>query len=279
MTMRDDFAVLILTHGRAGKISTIRALRRFNYTGKIYLVIDDEDKQGDVYRAQYENVLTFSKAEVAEAMDEGGNFGERRSAVFARNKSWDLAREVGLKYFMQMDDDYRGFWSRTNSDGEYGSYRTDLDAALSAMIDYFETIPALSIAMAQGGDYIGGADAAFPLRKAMNTFLCDVDRQFSFVGLMNDDVSTFTSLSRRGELFLTIPNLHLVQPQTQTTAGGMTEVYREQGTYVKSFYAVMFTPSAVRISEIGTAEKRIHHAINWNRCAAQIIREQYRKAA
>ena len=32
--MRDDFAVFILTHGRADNVATIKALRRGDYSGK-----------------------------------------------------------------------------------------------------------------------------------------------------------------------------------------------------------------------------------------------------
>ncbi len=41
----DDFAVFILTHGRPDTIRTLDTLKRGNYTGKWYLVIDNEDKQ------------------------------------------------------------------------------------------------------------------------------------------------------------------------------------------------------------------------------------------
>ena len=41
--MRNDFAVLILSHGRPNNIKTIKALENANYTGKYYIVIDNED--------------------------------------------------------------------------------------------------------------------------------------------------------------------------------------------------------------------------------------------
>ena len=40
-----DFAVFILSHGRADTISTYRALRDGGYTGRTYVVIDNEDDQ------------------------------------------------------------------------------------------------------------------------------------------------------------------------------------------------------------------------------------------
>lgn len=61
-------------------------------------------------------------------------------------------------------------------------------------------------------------------------------------------------------------------------AGGMTDLYLDSGTYVKSFYSVMYCPSAVKVAVMGgDAEKRLHHNISWNNCAPKILRENYRK--
>lgn len=276
--MRSDFCIFVLTYGRANSVYTVETLRGFKYTGKIYLVVDDGDPQLPAYRSRYgDQVLVFSKAEIAARYDEGDNQLDRRTVFYARNACWDLARKVGVRYFMECDDDYTSFYVRRNADNEYGSYQARfLDEAIGAMVEYFAGIPALSIAMAQGGDFIAGEDANPNRRKAMNTFICDVERPFSFVGRLNEDVNTYTSLGRTGELFLTIPTIQVNQKQTQTNPGGMTDTYLEGGTYPKSFFSVMYTPGAVKV---GTLRARIHHKILWSATCAQILREEYRKDA
>lgn len=118
----------------------------------------------------------------------------------------------------------------------------------------------------------------FPKRKAMNSFICDTERRFTFVGTINEDVNTYTSGGRRGEVFLTVPFVCLHQLQTQKNKGGMTDLYKDSGTYVKSFYTVMYTPSAVKVAVMGgDAEKRLHHQVDWNRCAVKILPARYRK--
>jgi hypothetical protein len=72
----------------------------------------------------------------------------------------------------------------------------------------------------------------------------------------------------------------LVQMQTQSNAGGMTEMYLESGTYVKSFYSVMYAPSCVKVGELGDPRSphyRIHHSINWRVAVPKIMRETVRK--
>lgn len=282
--MRDDFCAFILTHGRPDRVYTIETLERFGYTGKVFLVIDDEDKTGDEYRRRFgDRVLTFSKAEIARRFDEADNFDDRRAIFYARNACFDLAREVGCRYFIELDDDYTGLYFRFDDKQRYGVWRAEcLDEILSALLDYFETIPALSICISQGGDHIGGATGSFSetvtaKRKAMNTFICDVERPFSFVGRINEDVNTYVLGGRRGDLFLTITSVQVNQKQTQSNAGGMTDLYLDSGTYVKSFYSVMVSPSCVKISEMGSSHRRIHHAIDWPSTAVQILHERHRK--
>ena len=52
--MRDDFAVFILTHGRADNMATAKMLKKTNYTGKIYFIIDNEDEQAERYKSVIE---------------------------------------------------------------------------------------------------------------------------------------------------------------------------------------------------------------------------------
>ncbi len=247
--MRDDFCAFILTHGRPDKVLTYRTLRRAGYTGKIFIVVDDEDKTRHQYMAEFgEQVLVFSKADIASRFDEADNFCDRRSIFYARNACFDLAKLVGCKYFIQLDDDYHEFQFRVdrNYDQAYFPIRK-LDAILSEMLAYYESIPALSIAMSQGGDFLGdnGGHASWVKRKAMNSFICSVDRPFSFMGRINEDVNTYTNLGRCGELFMTIGAVQLGQKQTQKNSGGMTELYLDSGT-----------PKAVK-SAYDNAEKRL----------------------
>lgn len=291
--MRDDFAAFILTNGRPDKVHTYKYLREAGYTGRIFIVIDDEDQTASAYRARYgDEVLMFSKAEIAKTFDEGDNFGDRRAIVYARHACFDLAERVGCRYFIQLDDDYTSFWYRWSTRRVYGQWRvrTTMDEALSALLDYYIAIPAASIAMSQGGDHIGGGGDRgggrgrdiVAKRKCMNSFICSTDRRFQFYGKQNEDVSTYTSAARRGVLFLTIPGIQLNQLATQANSGGMSEAYRESGTYVKSFYSVMYAPSAVRVSTLSDPRSphvRVHHVVDWDRAAPCILREEHRKAS
>lgn len=285
--MRDDFCAFILTHGRPDRLYTLNTLKRCGYTGKVYIVIDNEDKTADEYKRRYgDMVLQFDKAAIAKTFDEGDNFNDRRAIIYARNACFDLAKQVGCRYFIQLDDDYQIFEYRTNErygvpDKGWGV--KSLDNVFNSYLNYFEACKAVSsLAIAQGGDFIGGIDEKKPIsckRKAMNTFICDTERPFQFVGRINEDVNTYTCKQRSGLVFLTSMASSVVQKQTQSNEGGMTDLYLDSGTYVKSFYSVMYAPSCVKVKMMNSKHGRLHHSVNWNAAAPCIVREKHRKIA
>lgn len=281
--MRDDFAAFILTHGRPDRIYTIDTLRGAGYTGKIYIIIDDEDDTESEYRKRYgDQVIQFCKLDVAKTFDVGDLSQERRTIVYARNACFDIARKLGLKYFLELDDDYTALHFRYIQ-GEKLAYVKckQADRLFESMIQFLDDTKALTVAMSQGGDFIGGAKSKRyrekVTRKAMNTFFCRTDKPFTFVGRINEDVNTYTTLGMKGELILSITDASIVQKQTQSNTGGMTDAYLDMGTYLKSFFTVMYCPSCVKVGAMGDKHMRIHHHIDWRRCVPKILNERHRK--
>lgn len=282
--MSDKFAAFILTHGRPDHVVTYAAIRKHGYTGRVVILVDDEDETLEQYRAKFgAQVQVFSKEAIAQTFDEGDNFGDRRTVVYARNAAFEVARELGLESFVQLDDDYTSFYYSFNRDGIYGRWRIpDLDWMFAAMVEYLKETPFASVAMSQGGDHLGGNVGGYQksirsFRKAMNSFVCLTDRPFQFTGRINEDVNTYTASQRRGTCFLTFHVPKLIQVTTQANEGGMTDIYLDSGTYVKSFYSVMYAPSGVRIELMKSKHPRIHHRINWRVIAPKILRETERK--
>ena len=282
-----EFCAFILTHGRPNKIHTLKSLRNQGYTGKVYFIVDDEDETLEEYKKKYgDDVIVFNKLKISQTFDEADNFNkDRRAIVYARNFCFEAAKNLGIKYFIQLDDDYTHFRYTLDRNGDYTTkFVKNLDKAFSIFIEYYKKIPALSIAFAQGGDLIGGG-ASNTLRsgrvkrKAMNTFFCSTDRPFQFSGRINEDVNTYTALGMQGNIFMTLTNICITQVQTQANKGGMTELYLDSGTYIKSFYTIIFCPSAVKIYTMGETKKRIHHKIKWENCAPCILRQELKKTA
>lgn len=280
------FAVFILTHGRPNNVITYQTLRSCGYTGNIYIIIDNEDLTVNEYRKVFDKdeIIIFDKKAIGETFDLADTRKDRRATVFARNASFQIAESLGLSHFIELDDDYTSFMFRTILDGgKFGHIDVrSLDEVFAAMADFLDVSGASSVAMAQGGDFIGGAGnknalGASLLRKCMNSWLCRTDRPFTFVGRMNDDVNTYVINGTRGSLFFTTTKVMLTQPVTQAVAGGMSDMYLDTGTYMKSFYTVMMCPSSVKVGIIRDHHERIHHRVNWNNTVPKIISEKHKK--
>ena len=278
-----DFAVFILTHGRPDNVKTLSTLKKCGYTGKIYFIVDNEDKSVHKYIDNFgiESVKIFDKKLMADLLDEGNNFDERRTITHARNACFTIAKEIGITYFIQLDDDYTKIDYRINGMKEYPKNnfmtRERLDNIFDILLNFYKSIEAKSIALSQGGDWIGGFQGWKFKRKCMNSFICSTERPFKFIGAMNEDVNTYTTLGSRGNLFITVIFVSLTQAQTQTQTGGITDMYLKYGTYCKAFTTVMMSPSSVKISMLNTQYSRIHHSIKWINTVPVIINEKYKK--
>lgn len=277
-----DFAIFILTHGRADRVFTYDTLMGVNYQGDVYFIVDDEDDQLEDYQEKFgkDRVKVFSKDEIAKEFDLMDNFKDKRAVVYARNACFDIAEEIGVTYFMMLDDDYTDFSYRYDRDLDFIYHKIkNIEPVLDCLIDFYKKVDFNSVAIAQAGDFIGGdngfAHSHTRIRKCMNTFICSTERRFKFVGRINEDVNTYIKEAYQGGLFLTVPFVMVTQTQTQANEGGLTDIYLNLGTYVKSFYPVIINPSSVSIAPMGQNHKRLHHRIKGRKTYQKIISNEY----
>jgi hypothetical protein len=275
----NTFAVFILTHGRPDNVVTYKTLKRCGYTGRLYFIVDNEDKHVEKYREAYgsDRVIVFDKIRVADDCDEGNNFDERRTILMARNACFEIAPKLGVTHFMQLDDDYKQFKFRFENKLGFEAVIKNMDRLILSLLEFYESSGCASLAMSQGGDHIGGFSTTKLKRKCMNSFICSTKRPFKFIGAMNEDVNTYTTLGSRGLLFFTFTSAQLDQKETQQQSGGITEMYKRFGTYCKAFTTTMMMPSSVKVSMMQSNNPRIHHSIRWATAVPCIVRENFRR--
>ncbi len=277
-----DFAVFILSHGRADTITTYKALRDGGYTGRTYVVIDNEDDQEDLYRQKFgDDIIQFDKRDYLEKTDLGDLDTDRRIGVFARNFIQDEAKRLGYKFHLQLDDDVHGFTYRF-AQGKVlrALHCSHLDEVFSGMVEYMKETPITSLSFALSAYNMGGVDGSIKegmTRKTMTTFLMRADDLQYFHMRMNDDITTSLINGMRGKLYYSYLPIEVEVDKTQVKAGGMTDIYQKNGTYRKSFYSVMCCPSCVKVSAMGITDYRIHHTISWNSAVPKLLSERWCK--
>lgn len=287
-----DFCVFILTNKRPDNVKTVDTFKEFGYTGDWYLVVDDKDPTIDKYIENFglEKIKIFSKAEVYKHMDMFDNFEENEqnvgSPVYARNACYDIAEELGVRYFCVFDDDYTEYQFRYESlDGEHlrACDVDDMDSIFCALLDFLDCSDRIkTVALAQNGDFIGGIDGGKfkkgVLRKAMNSFVCDTHKRIEFCSRFNDDVSTYVRYGKMGDLFYSYCGVTVHQTETQQNKkGGISENYLNYGTYVKSFYTVLECPSAVKVGIMMSKYWRMHHKIKEEVAYPKVVSGRYKK--
>jgi hypothetical protein len=278
----NNFAVFILSHGRANNVRTLKTLDDGGYTGETIIICDNEDDQIEDYKKIGKKVIVFDKEEEMKCTDTEDNFKDHRLVVYARNVCHKIAQENGINYFLVLDDDYTEIAFKYIDGKKLKSKKVkDLDRLFDATIDFLEVSGALTVTFAQGGDFIGGAKNGNLEkglgRKAMNSFFCKTDRPFKFTGSTNEDVNAYITLGQKGHLLFTVYKVVIEQGKTQANAGGLTDIYLDNGTYVKSFYSVICQPSCAKVAIMNSNHPRIHHKILWNNCCPKIISDKYKK--
>ena len=270
-----NFAIFIMVHGRPDRMWTYKTLRKLGYTGKIYLVGDNLDNTIGEYRQKYgDDLIVFDKIKASKKMDSGDNSGDLRSTLFSANTIFDLAEERGIEHFFIMCDDYYYFGYRYETGAKIIK---NLDNVFDILVDFYKSVNIKTICFSQGGDHIGGFSGIKLKRKAMNSFLCSPKRRFKFMGRMNEDVTTYTNLGSKGDIFFTFTNLQLDQKDSQKETKGLSEMYLDNGTYTKSFFSVMYNPSNTKVSMMNATNKRVHHSIKWKNTTPMILDNSYKK--
>ena len=255
--MRNDFAVFILTHGRAEKQITLETLFRCGYSGKTYLIIDDEDSQKEAYHEKYgDMVIEFSKREIELYFDTMVNWKEYRSVVYARNAAYFIAKRLGIRYFMTCDDDIGNLTYRVVNENKLKGFNVrNLDRLLIGMVEYMETAGIAVFGFSQSGAYIGGANGSKYKkgcqRMLSQAMIFDAENRVNIRGIFNEDFNFSADAGICGQVALATMLVSIQSPERMSNTGGLFDLYRDNNTYVRDFFSKMANPQACTLVQDG----------------------------
>ena len=302
----NDYLILILAYGRPEflKTHTWKLLDDLNSHARKVVVLSDDDKKLPEYKKLFDedSIYVFNKIEAEKKYDIDlidcywGKTQSRKAPIWARNAQFDIARELGYRWFIVLDDDYvdvvmrEKMFKRGSDEPFFPRIRKEIyslpDAHGSAFdeccLKYFKILDSApwlyTVAFSQIGDFIGGVGsimARLSYRwKAMNAFFCDTEKVFRFFGHINEDVNAYVLNGKIGRMSLTLANPSLDQTPTQQVAGGLTELYLQLGTYIKSLTSAVACPSSVSVSCMGVTSPRVHHYVDWTFTCPSVVDEK-----
>lgn len=281
--MSSDFGIFILSHGRGESMTTDHALRKAGYTGRLFYVLDNTEKQVQAYRKRCkqagDEILIFDKEKIAQGTDFGDNSGNRAAVIFARNAVAQLARQVGCKAYAMVDDDLSGFSYRVTTSARDTAKERPLrnfDRYCEIMVRFLKESRFAYVGMSHGGDWIGGVKNSRAIRRfwregASNVFFCLADRAINWKGGPNEDMTTALVENCRGNMAISVLPIMCKEKVFSGASGGMTTLYERMGRYAQLFVPILYRPTAIRL-KIGPGA--IHQQVIRERLCPKILRAE-----
>lgn len=249
--MREDFAVFIISHERADRVETYDMLRDAGYTGKIYVVVDDEDAEFNQYKRRFgDYLLKYSKMvyrDITEVCTKVNG-----CATYARNAVEDIAKLLNLKAFMVADDDLLRLRYRYDDNGVLRSLaiKSNLDAIIDAYLEFILDNGVACVSFGTANIYMKGIkpEAVSNNRIPFNCFIRNAEFRWTWKADIYEDAVTSILESWNGDFAMQLPFVQCdMCPMDVGAKGGMTDVYTSISNYEKNFPVLIYAPSCVKL--------------------------------
>lgn len=265
-----DIDIFIPSYHRPDNLKTVKWFVGHGWNpANIHVVIDSEADD----RAEYDDACrgfgcclhVFDMDEARERYDYVHRASvSRRSAGQARNMFFDIAKGLGIRFYVVQDDDTQNYQIK-----RFGKYKRmadgdDVRTVFGMVKDMMERRHIGLFGISQTGDFIGGQNDKMFRAKVMNTTF--VDTRFIYRGergVQDDDTSLFCGVVNEGLFTGSIGDgLVLRQTQSATASGGLTDLYNECKLLNKALVVPIQFPSCVTAERQIKNGGRLHHHIS-----------------
>lgn len=259
-----------------------KTLIQMEYPMDWFIVIGSDDKYIEEYKKNFgeDKIIIFDMEEQLKITDTLDNFGFENMAHGAspvRNVVQKISYERGEIRHWQIDDDFIRFdirvpsnhFKRTKFNGKL------LYKYLNKLSSFAESIGMANIGIAQGAETFPENTFRFSPRVfGVHNLPSEPDKFNTWRGRLNDDLINALEVYNNGNFEMLFYFLGFETERTQQESGGLTDIYKEQGTIRKTAYAIMINPLSVKLKiQYG----RYHHIVNWRNVTPKIINEKWRK--
>lgn len=252
MKKNSDFAVFIISHQRSDNQLTLKSLAEANYKGKTYIVIDNKDKELELYKEKYgDKVVIFDKEEMAKVTDTIDNFNNMASAVYARNFCIYKANELGVKYFLLADDDIQHFRLRYDEHGKLKGKRVkDINKVFDCLVDFLKSDEdVVCVSFGNEGGFIGGVSGKFSKgvgRTCNQAMIVKTNSNIEYNGTQNEDFNICAKYGAVGKMFFEVYKTSIMSPKRNSNNGGI-DYSKANNMFCSNFYSVIVAPNCCKI--------------------------------
>jgi len=272
--------IFIPSYHRADNLKTVNYYKRIGWhMDNIHVVIDSETDDIPDYKYQAErtgfNLHIFNMQEARKRYDYVHRPSQsRRSAGQARNQFYDIAKSLGIDFFMIQDDDTQGYQNKKLGKYLGMSSSDDVNAVFEGIKNFMLKRKIGVFGVSQTGDFFGGTNKKLLRNKVMNTTFVNTAYVYRGErGVQDDDTSQFVTIMNEGLFTGSIGDgLVLQQTQSATASGGLTELYNECKLLNKALVCPIQFPSAICANKQEKNGGRIHHQIRHKYLAPRLLK-------
>jgi len=272
--------IFIPSYHRADNLKTVNYYKRIGWNmDNIHVVIDSETDDIPDYEYQAErtgfNLHIFNMQEARKRYDYVHRPSQsRRSAGQARNQFYDIAKSLGIDFFMIQDDDTQGYQNKKLGKYLGMSSLDDVNAVFEGIKNFMLKRKIGVFGVSQTGDFFGGTNKKLLRNKVMNTTFVNTAYVYRGErGVQDDDTSQFVTIMNEGLFTGSIGDgLVLQQTQSATASGGLTELYNECKLLNKALVCPIQFPSAICANKQEKNGGRIHHQIRHKYLAPRLLK-------
>lgn len=110
--------------------------------------------------------------------------------------------------------------------------------------------------------------------QAKNCFFCDTEKAFTFLGRINEDVTTPLRYNAVGKMFLTTMGVMIQMLPNEKNDGGSTEQYKASSLYWNFSYPLLMCPGAYKV---GVTAKGMNRRISHDNAHPKILSDTWKK--
>lgn len=262
--------ILIPSYHRPYNIKTAKYFLKKGWDPKkIHIVIDDEADDRVDYENEIEllgcNLHIFNMAEARARFDYVHRPSvSRRSAGQARNMFYDLVKDLGIDFYLVIDDDTTNYQVRPYAVYTRSASGEDLVNVFDAIKEFMLKRKIGVFGLSQTGDMFAVPYLNVLRNKVMNTTFINTKYIYRGErGIQDNDTSQFVGIMNEGYFTGSLASgLVLAQTASAKQDGGLTDLYRENKLLNKSLVTPIQFPTAIHAEKQQKNGGRLHHKIN-----------------
>lgn len=248
---------MICTHGRPNAQHTLKTLRASGYTGKVILIVDDEDDTvGELVQNNCGNnteFMTFCKQNYIDKSDTGTNENQRKCILYAKNFCECLAQNIELDAFVIADDDILNFRFRYPEEGSLKSQKvlSTMDEVMDAYYKVMLDCDMVATGFGFTQFYFSGSDSFSSdniqkYRVPYNFVFRNAKHRVDWMSWFGEDIITAVYYGRVGQLWTALPYVQQEIVALASASGGMKDTYDGNSSARLAMQNVMYLPAELK---------------------------------